>query len=423
MKPKKIIFLTTLIAFVLLVSACSSKSSKSDDGEITLEFWTMQLQPTFTEYVEGVIDDFEKENPNITIDWLDVPASDLEQKILSDVSANNAPDIVNLNPSFGASLAELGATTDMDEFVTDEDKNKYLEGAWESNQLNGETFAIPWYLDTDVMMNNADIYEAAGLDVEDPPETYEEAAEYARIIKEETGKYGYFPSLDVSNPLTYMEKMGVTLVNEDGTAAFNTDEGVEVIEFFKDLYEEKLIPKESFSGGQREGTDLYQSEEVAFGDDFFLAEIEENTPEVYEKTVPSPALVGDTGVTTLIVQNLVVPEQSEHQEAAVDFALFMTNAENQVEFSKLAPVLPSVEEALDDPYFTDLPDDANTTDKVRIISANQLPDTEVLIPPMENENELNTVMHDAFGRAMLGEVTPKEALEQAETEWNEIVAQ
>src|SRR5699024_11887769 len=77
---------------------------------------------------------------------------------------------------------------------------------------------------------NPDIYEEAGLDVEDPPETYKESLEYAKIIKEETGKYGYFPSLDLSLPLQYMEKMDVSLMNDDGTAAFNTKDGAEVIE-------------------------------------------------------------------------------------------------------------------------------------------------------------------------------------------------
>lgn len=433
MKGKHLIFgpFALLLMLMLVMSACSSTESSGNDGEaesdededITLEFWTMQLQPTFTEYLEGIIDEFEEENPNITIDWLDVPADDLEQKVLSDVSANNAPDVVNLNPSFGASLAQLDATVNVDELVTDEEKNQYLEGAWEANQLDGVTFGIPWYLKTDVTLNNSQIYEEAGLDVEDAPETYEEAAEYAKIIKEETGKYGYFASLDLSLPLQHMAMNGVTLRNDDGTAAFNTEKGVEVLEYFKELYEEKLIPKESLSGDQREGNDFYQSGEVAYGVDFFITEIKENAPEIYENTVPSRAITGDSGKVTMSVQNLVVPEQSEHQEAAIDFALFVTNADNQVEFSKLTSVLPSVEEALDDPYFTELPEDAEATDMARITSASQLPDAELLVPPMEHSNDLQTVMHDAFARAMLGEATPEESLNQAEEEWNEIVAE
>src|SRR5699024_2420568 len=86
--------------------------------------------------------------------WLDVPADDLEQKVLSDVSADNAPDVVNLNTSFGASLAELDATTDMEEFVEEEDIDNYLEGAWEANQLDGETVGMQWYYDNDVITDN-----------------------------------------------------------------------------------------------------------------------------------------------------------------------------------------------------------------------------------------------------------------------------
>lgn len=418
----------------MLVSACSDSSetsNASEDGsneggeaeEITLEFWTMQLKPTFTDYIEGIIADYEEQNPNIKINWLDVPAADLEQKILADVAANNAPDVVNLNPSFGASLAELGATVNMDEAVTKEEKSRYLQGAWEANQYKGETFGIPWYLNTAVTLNNALIYKEAGLDPQQPPKTYEDAMEYAKIIKEETGKYGYFPSLDLSLPLQHMELMGVSLTNEDGTAAFNTKKGVKVLEYFTELYQNDLIPDAALTGKQREGTNMYQAGEVAFGVNFFITQIKENAPDIYKNTVPSPAITGESGKKNLTVQNLVVPKQTEHKEAAVDFALFVTNAENQLAFTKLTTILPSTKKTLDNPYFSEVPEDAEPTDLVRITQASQLPDAELLVPPMDNFNNKQTIMHDAFARAMLGEATPEESLAQAEKEWNALVAE
>src|SRR5699024_3987382 len=132
--------------FILLLSACGDSSENADGGEnIELEFWTMQLEPTFTEYLEDLIDAYEEENPNVTIDWLDVPADDLEQKVLSDVSADNAPDVVNLNTSFGASLADLDATTDMEEIVEEEVKDKYLEGDCEAINFYGEIIGLHLY--------------------------------------------------------------------------------------------------------------------------------------------------------------------------------------------------------------------------------------------------------------------------------------
>src|SRR5699024_6328742 len=160
---------------MLVATACGDLSNEAEsigEGEdITVEFWTMKLEATFTDYLEDFIDRYEEENSNVTIDGVDVLEDDLEQKVLFDINIGNAPDVVNLNTSFGVSLAELDATTNIDEFVSDEERDQYLEGAWEANQYNDETFGIPWYLDTDVTLSNEEIFEEAGLYIDDPPET------------------------------------------------------------------------------------------------------------------------------------------------------------------------------------------------------------------------------------------------------------
>lgn len=435
MKKKHLLLAMILIIAMIFVSACGSddakkdskdnKDSKGKTEQTTIEFWTMQLKPTFTEYIEGVIADFENENPDIKIDWLDVPAADLDKKILTAVSSNTAPDVVNLNPTFASKLAELDALVNMEEAVSDEDKQKYVKGAWEANRLQDVTFAIPWYLSTEVTLNNTKIYEEAGLDPEKPAKTYEEAKEYSKVIKEKTGKYGYFPSLDLSLVLQHMVVMGAELTNEDGTkAAFNTPEGLKAFEYFTELYQEDLIPKEALSGDQRNTIDMYQAGQVAFfAGSHFISQIKENAPEIYEHTKPSEAITGDTGKKTMSVQNIVVPKQTDNEEAAVKFALFLTNAENQLAFTKLTPILPSAVEALEDPYFTEAGEDAEPTDLVRITAAGQLDEAELLVPPMENYDELKEAMFDAISEAMLGEATPQEALDKAEKAWNEILAQ
>jgi putative chitobiose transport system substrate-binding protein len=433
---KKLGFLALLLVITMLVvSACGnkdegkSKDSKgstnaSGDEQVEIEFWTMQLQPTFTDYINGIIKDFETENPNIKVKWLDVPAADLSKKILSAVTTNTAPDVVNLNPTFASQLADLDALVNMDEAVSDEDKALYVKGAWEANQINGTTFAIPWYLSTSVTLNNKALYEEAGLDPEKPAATYEEAAEYAKIIKDKTGKYGYFPSMDLSLVLQHMVMMGADLTNEDGTkAAFNSPEGLYAFEYFTKLYQDGLIPREALTGDQRSTIDMYQAGQVAFFDGSqFIVQVKENAPEIYKNTLPSQAITGKSGKKTMSVQNVVVPKQTEHQEAAVKFALFLTNGENQLEFSKLTPILPSNVEALADPYFTEPGDDAEPIDLVRVVSASQLDSAELLVPPMKNYDELRQAMYDAMSASMLGEMTPQEALDQAEQAWNEILA-
>ncbi|GAA0590103.1 sugar ABC transporter substrate-binding protein [Virgibacillus siamensis] len=432
MKKGFLVGLILIIAMVF-VSACSDSSSggeeaegSSDSEKVTIEFWTMQLKPTFTDYIEGVIADFEEKNPDIKIKWLDVPAADLSQKILTAVSSNTAPDVVNLNPTFASQLADLDALVNMDEAVPEENRNKYLDGAWKANQIDGTTFAIPWYLSTEVTLNNTKIYKEAGLDPEkDIPSTYEEAKRVAKVVKEETGKYGYFPSMDLSLVLQHMVKMGAKLTNEDGTkAAFNTQEGLHAFQYFTDLYQNDLIPREALTGDQRSTIDMYQGGQVAtFMGSQFISQIKENAPDIYKNTLPSEAITGKTGKKTISVQNIVVPKQTKNKDAAIKFALFLTNAENQLEFCKLVPILPSVKKALEDPYFTDAGENPEPEDLVRIKSAAQLDESELLVPPMDHYDELRQAMFDAISASMLGKKSPQEALDQAEKAWNEILSQ
>ena len=63
----------------------------------------------FAPYINGVISDFEQENPDIKIKWVDIPFSEGEKRTLASVLSDNPPDLVNLNPDFSATLAHKGA--------------------------------------------------------------------------------------------------------------------------------------------------------------------------------------------------------------------------------------------------------------------------------------------------------------------------
>ncbi len=419
------LFLSMLLVTALIISGCKSAETTNDE-QVELEFWTMQLSPTFDDYINGVISDFEEENPDIKVKWVDVPWADMEKKILAAVASETAPDVANLNPQFASKLAELDALVNMDEMVDEEIQKEYFEGVWKSNTFNDKTFGIPWYLSSQVTMYNTDIFKEAGLNPDSPPKTFDELKDVAKTIKEETGKYAFFPPLDASHLLETLVMMDVDLTNEDMTkAAFNTPQGIKAFEFFVDLYQNDLIPREVLTEGHGKAIDMYQAGQLAIlaSGPQFLNKVEENAPDVLKATKSGPQITGASGKKNTAAMNLVVPKQSEHQEEAVKFSLFMTNAENQVEFDKIVPILPSIESALEDPYFNELPEDPTPIDEARIVSAEQLKESEVLVPPMENYEELKTSINEALHAAMLGKMTPEKAVEQAEAEWNEILSQ
>jgi len=183
------------------------------------------------------------------------------------------------------------------------------------------------------------------------------------------------------------------------------------------------MPRESISQGHRAALRLYQSGTIAMfiGGPQYLRIINENAPNIYRTTDVRPAITGATGKKALAAMSLVVSSLSVNPTKAAEFAAFVTNAENQLAFSRMVPIFPSVESALDDPYFTE--NDGSVEGRARTLAAAQLPESEVLKPSLRNYNRLQEAFKAHILKAFLGTLTVEDALGRAEQDWNMILAE
>lgn len=423
---KKLVALVMLGLLTSWFASCSSgtinpNNQQATSGTANIEFWTMQLQPQFTNYFQSLINNFETQNPNIKVKWVDVPWAAMENKILTAVSAKTPPDVVNLNPDFASQLAGRNAWLDLDAKIPAEARSAYLPNIWKASTLNGKSFGVPWYLTTRLTIYNTDLLKQAGISK--PPSTYAELAQAAQQIKDKTGKYAFFVTFvpqDSAEVLQSLVQMGVTLVDTEGKAAFNTPEGKAAFQYWVDLYKKGLLPKEALTQGHRHAIDLYQSGETAFlaSGPEFLKTIANNAPKIAQSSAIAPQLTGDTGKKNVAVMNIVIPRDSKQPDGAVKFALFLTNDENQLAFAKAANVLPSTSKALADSYFKDIPANASTVEKARVVSAQQLQQAEILTPGLKDIKKLQKAIYENLQAAMLGEKTIDKAVEDAAQAWN-----
>ncbi len=456
-----------------LFGCAAAPSSNSEE----IEFWTMQLQPKFNNYFEQINNTFNQDR-EIPVRWIDIPWSAMESKILTAISAKTAPDVVNLNPNFASQLASRNAWLDLDEVIALEDQQTYLPKIWQASSIeicqtraslgqhsqasplggfpdlkelafapDGDagsdrfpssgnpsgvarqenncepfTFGLPWYLTTRVTIYNQKLLQEAG--VEQPPQNYQELAVAAKKVKNQTGKYAFFVTFapgDSGEVLESMVQMGVTLVDEDGKAAFDTPEGRAAFRYWVDLYQEKLLPPEVLTQGHRYAVELYQAGETALlsSGAEFLEAIATNAPTIAEVSAAAPQITGKTGKKNVAVMNLAIPRDTDQPEKAVDYALFVTNTANQLAFAKEANVLPSTTEAVNQ-YIKELEQQESITpvEQARKVSAMQLKDAEVLIPAMDNLQVLQKVIYENLQAAMLGEKTVEQAVQDAAAEWN-----
>lgn len=403
-------------------SGQSASGASSGAGVAEVEFWTMQLQPQFTDYFNQLISQFEQENAGITVKWVDVPWADMPSKILTAVSAGTAPDVVNLNPDFAAQLAGRNAWLELDDRIPAAEKQQYLPNIWKASTLDDKSFGIPWYLATSVTIYNKDLLQQAG--VSQPPPTYEALAQVARQVKDKTGKYAFFMTFvpdDSGEALESLVQMGVSLLDPQGKAAFNTPQGKAAFQYWADLYKQGLLPKEVLTQGHRHAIELYQAGETAIlstGPEF-LKTISTNAPAIAKVSATAPQITGETGKKNVAVMNLVIPQNTKHPDAALKFALFVTNNTNQLAFAKAANVLPSTAAALKDDYFTAASATASTLDQARSISAKQMQDAEVLVPVNKDIRVLQKAIYDNLQAAMLGDKSVDQAIADAAAEWDE----
>lgn len=389
--------------------------------QTTLEFWTISLQPFFTDYVNGMINDYQRANPGVQIKWVDIQMQAIEQKLLAAIAGGVPPDVVNLNVEFTVRIAEKGALLDLDAAVPAAERAKYFEGLWAGGRFRGRNYGIPWYIAPPVLFLNSDLFKKAGLDALNPPESEDEMVDAARRIKDRTKDYGFMPLIDGTRLMHRFRENGLPMLSEDGKrAVFNSPAHVAYLEKYVDLFKKDYFPDDTLRRGFSGAVERYSAGQLGMllvGPQFLLR-IKESNPEIYARTFVAPYPMGRGKVIHAGLMALAVPKASKHQQEAVRFALYVTNDENQLEFSKLpgTVIFPSTKKAAADPFFKQK--GAGPEWKARAIAADELKfgrDLTVVVP---NQSELYKIFREAVESAFFGKMSPKEALDWAVREWN-----
>ena len=305
--------------------------------------------------------------------------------------------------------------------------DRYLPSVWEAcRDPDAGQIAVPWYLTVRLSLVNRALLDQAGIAA--PPTRWDQVPAFARRIRERTGCYGLFLTTvpdDSAELLETLVQMGVTLLDSQRRAAFDSPTGRRAFRFWSDLYQEGLLPREVVSQGQRRAIELFQSGDLALAatGPEFLRSIQTNAPRVAAVTEPHPPVTGADGTANVALMTLAVPRQSQRAQDAVDLALFLTNADQQARFAAEARVLPSSLEALArvrEELEQEVPGSAAERQirQARLLSASTLDRARVLVPALPGIKRLQKILYTQMQRAMLAQVSPEEALTSAASEWN-----
>lgn len=404
---KKVLIWGLIILAGWAIFLSTTKKSPTNNEIV---FWTLQMGD-FSSYMNEVINDFEKQNPDIKIKWIDIPFSEGEKRTLAAILSDSPPDLINLNPDFSAILAQKKALAQIDK----KDLKQFNKEIINSLQYNGNLYAIPWYATSAITIYNRELYKKAGFKT--PPPNYRTLGVIAQDIKDKTRAYAFMPTITENDTmLKILNKYGI-----DCWENINSEQAGKVFNYYKELYEKDLIPRETITQTQREALEQYMAGKIVFYQSGanFLNMIKENSPSTYEDTDVAGQIKGKLGQNDFSLMNLVIPLKSNKKEKALAFALFLTNEDNQLKLAKLTNVLATNRHALNNEFYTHY-DNNDLIAKARVISARQLNNIRPVMKQHKNQKEINTIINNAVQEILLDNSDTQSVLNKVAKKWKEI---
>ena len=396
----KRILLYILIIILIAFSFLYFTQKKVNDKN-TIVFWTLQLG-TFDKYINNIISEFEKENPEYKIKWIDVPYAEGEKRTLAAILTDNPPDLINLTPDFSLLLAEKNALYD----IKEHELNQFLPSLLETLKYNNKYYGIPFYATSAITLKNKEL-------------TNKTITKYNELFELKAKDNSYITMINFAENDTLLKILNKYGINSSKN--INSEKSIYLYNKFKKMYENGSVPKESITQTHRDALEKYMSGQLMYlvtGANF-LNMIKENAPSIYKNTDVLPQLVGDSNKYDYSLMNFVIPKKAKNKDIALKFALHLTNEVNQLEFAQLTPILPVNKKTLNNEYFTKA-EDNDIQAKARIISAKQLNNLQTPLANIKNKKELNTLSSNYIQEILINNADIETTLEKFAKDWEKL---
>ena len=231
------------------VTAIGIAAPAAAETELTM-YYPIAVGGKLTEVVDGIVADFESENPDIKVNAIySGNYDDTRVRALSALASGDPAQLAVMFSIDAYDLIEQDLVMAFDD-ISGVDKswlNSFYPALMANGNIEGKTWGIPFQRSTIVAYYNKDLFRAAGLDPEAPPTTWDEIISMGKTLTKD-GTYGLmipstgypywmFQALAIQNGKEVMSDDGLTTFFDDGTV-------IDTLDFWKSLSTEHGIMPE-----------------------------------------------------------------------------------------------------------------------------------------------------------------------------------
>ncbi len=313
-------------ASALVLGGCSAAPAEPE-GPVTITYSNFISAGGNEENLAAIVDAFEAENPNITVEVETLPYGDYFTALQTDLAAGTLADVVDSNYDFFPQLVSAGALAPLEV----SNPEIYRESLVEAYSADGMSYGLPSSFSAVVLYYNADLFDAAGLDYPTGDWTWaDEKAAAEALTDQAAGVWGDHQPVSFYEFYKTLEQNGESFLNADGTAvAFNTPGGIEAAKWLTEKSGTVMPTIEQGQGTPDFDTNLFNEGKLAMmHTGIWIFGAVADAPFAWDIAVEP----GNTQQASAVFSNAVgVSATSENVAAATLFAEFLTSSQTMVD--------------------------------------------------------------------------------------------
>lgn len=431
----------SIIAVAALVAGCGGGSSNSNPNAgagkgpvpepkspvtVTFSSW-VGTQPAMKKLAEN----FHALHPNITIEFQNVTADNSQQKITTQIAGGNPPDAAFVDASAVPTFAGRQAIVNLDNYISRSTWVKpdaYVPAFKDFVTIDKSMYGLPFEGESTSLFYNKDLFAAAGID--HPPTTWEEMqADAAKLTNPDAKQYGIemFASESAYYWYPFLYQAGGQQLSPDGKSViFNSPEGKKAADFYVGLT--KYAPPQYLNSNSYDGRIAFEHGQVGMymAGNWLAATLQDDAPEFMGHWATAPLPKGPAGCATTLAGDALVLFNTSHNDAAWKWIEYLSKPEIIAEWTYKG--IPGVEGVASG---TELPTlSAQLSDpalfKAKPVLAGFAQDMKDCgIPsgaPNARYGEVETELNTQLGKAMYGDQSASDALDNTVAKAKEIFA-
>ena len=230
--------------------------ASAPSSAVEIEYWQYFFKER-VDAIDALIEQFEAENPDITVKHTHFPYAQYRTKVAAAIPAGEGPDVVQLYYGWLKDYlkADLLVPLPEDAFPAAETESEYFPIV-AAMKLDGQYWGMPTAVRSLALFYNKTLFEEAGLDPNSPPKTHDEMIEIAKKITKRDDGGNLLTAGMTAAPTSQdhhwwrevlIRQFGGQPYSDDNCqVAYNDDAGREALQAYVDLFDAHAVTDYGF---------------------------------------------------------------------------------------------------------------------------------------------------------------------------------